>query len=169
MSEKRFNFYYERGNEVVIEDNGKRLSNKKVVDLLNKLYEENEQLRQDLKSLETTSNATSDYNAHLQGKIRILEKENEQLRQTVQHLTEEIGARENDLTIVHRKNKELQTENLELKHMDEQLREINKTIGDDLYNCRLNKNIISEKLKLWQDTLAEYDIYTIKDLGERLK
>ena len=36
MSEKRFTFYYERGNEVVIEDNGKRLSNKKVVDLLNK-------------------------------------------------------------------------------------------------------------------------------------
>lgn len=35
MSEKRFTFYYERGNEVVIEDNGKRLSNKKVVDLLN--------------------------------------------------------------------------------------------------------------------------------------
>ena len=36
MNEKRFTFYYERGNEVVIEDNGKRLSNKKVVDLLNK-------------------------------------------------------------------------------------------------------------------------------------
>ena len=35
MSEQRFTFYYERGNEVVIEDNGKRLSNKKVVDLLN--------------------------------------------------------------------------------------------------------------------------------------
>ena len=35
MSEKRFTFYYERGNEVVIEDNGKILSNKKIVDLLN--------------------------------------------------------------------------------------------------------------------------------------
>ena len=35
MSEKQFTFYYERGNEVVIEDNGKRLSNKKVVDCLN--------------------------------------------------------------------------------------------------------------------------------------
>ena len=41
-----------------------------------------------------------------------------------------------------------------------------KEIGDDLYNCRLNKDIVSEKLKLWQDTLAEYDIYTIKDLYE---
>ena len=40
MSEKRFTFYYERGNEVVIEDNGKRLSNKKVVDLLNELNDE---------------------------------------------------------------------------------------------------------------------------------
>ena len=55
MSEKRFTFYYERGNEVVIEDNGKRLSNKKVVDLLNeqqatisRLEEENEQLRKEL-------------------------------------------------------------------------------------------------------------------------
>ena len=35
MSEKRFTFYYERGNEVVIKDSGKRLSNKQLVDLLN--------------------------------------------------------------------------------------------------------------------------------------
>ena len=54
----------------------------------------------------------------------------------------------------------------ELEEENEQLREINKEIGDDLYNCRLNKNIISEKLKLWQDALAEYDIYTIKDFAE---
>lgn len=64
--------------------------------------------------------------------------------ETITHLEEEIGARENDLTIVHRKNKELQTRNLELNHMNEQLRKINKEIGDDLYNCRLNKNTISE-------------------------
>lgn len=53
-----------------------------------------------------------------------------------------------------------------LKEENEQLRGINKEIGDDLYNCRLNKDIVSEKLKLWQDTLAEYDIYTIKDFEE---
>ena len=35
MNEKRFTSYYERGNEVVIEYNGKRLSNKQLVDLLN--------------------------------------------------------------------------------------------------------------------------------------
>ena len=40
MDEKRFTFYYERGNEVVIEDNGKRLSNKQLVDLLNELDDE---------------------------------------------------------------------------------------------------------------------------------
>ena len=50
-----------------------------------------------------------------------------------------------------------------------QLKEINKEIGDDLYHCRLNKNIISEKLKLWQNTLAEYNIYTIKDLSLQMK
>lgn len=52
MSEKRFTSYYERGNEAVIEDNGKRLSNKKVVDLLNELAEENEQLKEILNKLE---------------------------------------------------------------------------------------------------------------------
>ena len=56
-----------------------------------------------------------------------------------------------------------------LKEENEQLRGINKEIGDDLYNCRLNKDIVSEKLKLWQDTLAEYDIYTIKDFKELMK
>ena len=83
---------------------GEMFSNQEIVDMLNsqhKLYsawefekqncqlcstelkqlrKENEQLRQDLKSLETTSNATSDYNAHLEGKIITLENENEQLR-----------------------------------------------------------------------------------------
>ena len=90
----------------------------------------------------------------LEDVLNELNDENEQLRQTVQHLEEECGARENDIT--------------KLREMNEQLREINKTIGDDLHNCRINKNIISEKLKLWQDTLAEYDIYTIKDL-EKIK
>lgn len=56
-----------------------------------------------------------------------------------------------------------------LAEENEQLRGINKEIGDDLYNCRLNKDIVSEKLKLWQDTLSEYDIYTIKDFKELMK
>ena len=54
----------------------------------------------------------------------------------------------------------------ELYDENKQLRKINKELGDDLYNCRLNKNIISEKLKILQDTLIKYDIYTIKDLSD---
>lgn len=59
--------------------------------------------------------------------------------------------------------KPLINENRQLRGMNKQLREINKEIGDDLYNCRVNKNIISKVLKVWQNTLAEYNIYTIKD------
>ena len=52
MSEKRFTFYYERGNEVVIEDNGKILSNKKVVDLLNEQQATINELKAKLKEKE---------------------------------------------------------------------------------------------------------------------
>lgn len=64
----------------------------------------------------------------------------------------------------------LQTREIDkLKKENEQLREINKELGDDLYNCRLNKNIIREKLKLWQDVHKEYGIYSIKDFEELMK
>ena len=49
------------------------------------------------------------------------------------------------------------------------LRTINKEIGDDLYSCRLNKNIISEKLKAWQDIHKKYNIYSAKDFEELMK
>lgn len=49
------------------------------------LKEENEQLRKQVKSSETTSDATSNYNAHLESKITTLEKENEQLRKQIQN------------------------------------------------------------------------------------
>lgn len=48
--------------------------------IIQRLELENENLRKQLKSSETTSNATSDYNAFLESKITTLEKENEQLR-----------------------------------------------------------------------------------------
>ena len=51
MSEKRFTFYYERGNEVVIKDSGKRLSNKQLVDLLNEMSDENGQLKEENEQL----------------------------------------------------------------------------------------------------------------------
>ena len=81
MSEKRF--IIDAINPLHIHDNGTGeviTARSRMCDLLNELSDENEQLRQDLKSLETTSNATSDYNAHLEGKIITLENENEQLR-----------------------------------------------------------------------------------------
>ena len=52
MSEKRFTFYYERGNEVVIEENGKRLSSKKVVEKLNEQQATIQQLKAKLKEKE---------------------------------------------------------------------------------------------------------------------
>ena len=52
MSEKRFTFYYERGNEVVIKDSGKRLSNKQLVDLLNEMSDENGQLKEESEQLQ---------------------------------------------------------------------------------------------------------------------
>lgn len=52
---------------------------------------ENENLRKQVKSSETTSDATSNYNAHLESKITTLEKENKQLREIVNKLEEAIG------------------------------------------------------------------------------
>ena len=51
----------------------------------------NENLRKQVKSSETTSDATSNYNAHLESKITTLEKENKQLREIVNKLEEAIG------------------------------------------------------------------------------
>ena len=107
MSEKRFTFYYERGNEVVIEDNGKRLSNKKVVDLLNEqqeLIEElqtsdemgwkraehfEKQLKQKkiyIKRLEYKVQKFKEMNGEQQATIQSLEEENEQLRNSMKKL-----------------------------------------------------------------------------------
>lgn len=74
MSEKRFTFFYERGNEVVFEDSGKRLSNKQLVDLLNELDNENEQLKQKV-----------DFYKYFQKDTRELEKENEYLQKQIQN------------------------------------------------------------------------------------
>ena len=92
---------------------------------------------------------------------KIVDRLNEQ-QATITKLKELNGDKGKRIISLIRTNKTLKEEN-------EQLRGINKEIGDDLYNCRLNKDIVSEKLKLWQDTLAEYDIYTIKDFEELMK
>ena len=48
--------------------------------IIQRLELENENLRKQVKSSETTSNATSNYNAFLESKITTLEQENEKLR-----------------------------------------------------------------------------------------
>ena len=59
--------------------------------IIQRLKLENENLRKQVKSSETTSDATSNYNAHLESKITTLEKENKQLREIVNKLEEAIG------------------------------------------------------------------------------
>lgn len=81
---------------------------------------------------------------------------------TIKQLESDKAIAEDYANIFEKENVKLRIENKKLQEENEQLRE-------NLHNCRLNKNIISEKLKLWQDTLAEYDIYTIKDFKELMK
>lgn len=52
-------------------------------DKIERLELENENLRKQMKSFETTMNATSDYNAYLQSEVKDLEKENGKLRKQV--------------------------------------------------------------------------------------
>lgn len=58
--------------------------------IIQRLALENENLRKQVESSETTSNATSNYNAHLESTITTLEKENEQLQEIVNKLEEAI-------------------------------------------------------------------------------
>jgi len=94
MSEERFTLDYIQSTWWRITDNitGKSIENKErmVVGWLNSLQEENEQLQKQVKSLETTMNATSDYNAFLQAEVKDLEKENEQLKNKTSFLEKRI-------------------------------------------------------------------------------
>lgn len=91
------------------------------------------------------------------------EKEKEM---TVLETTKKLNKQQDIISQLKQENEKLKNQLNKRNTMNIQLREINKKIGDDLYNCRLNKNITSKALKLWQETLAEYDIYTINDLEE---
>ena len=86
MSEKRFTFYYERGNEVVIKDSGKRFSNKQLVDLLNEMSDENGQLKEENEQLKKEYKIAID---EMVTDYKKLEKENEQLKKDVKELEEE--------------------------------------------------------------------------------
>lgn len=52
-------------------------------DIIQKLKLKNENLQKQMKSFETTMNATSDYNAYLQAEVKDLEKRNKLLKQEV--------------------------------------------------------------------------------------
>ena len=64
----------------------KKITKSYLLDKIKELEKGNEQLRKQVKSSETTSDATSNYNAHLESKITTLEKENEQLKKKLESL-----------------------------------------------------------------------------------
>ena len=87
--------------------------------IIQRLELENEKLQKQLESSETTSDATSHYNAHLESKITTLEKENEQLRQFINKgrrlSVKELMDNANENELLKKKIKGLEKENEELK------------------------------------------------------
>ena len=65
--------------------------------IIQRLALENENLRKQVKSSETISDATSNYNAHLESKITTLEKENEQLQKELQRFKKYVFSQDNIL------------------------------------------------------------------------
>ena len=103
------------------------------------------------------------------------EKLNEQ-QATICKLQDLCGKSDYENAKLRLKNKELQEEikllkptNVEQYEQIVQLQEENEQLRENLHNCRLNKNIISEKLKLWQDVHKKYNIYSIKDFEKLMK
>ena len=113
----------------------------------------------------------------------VAEKLNEQ-QDTIDKLKEDVQVYENTLHFIcFCDNKQMEKKMLEQQSTISQLQDLcgksdyenaklrieNKELGDDLHNCRINKNIIREKLKRWQDAHKEYNIYNIKDFEELMK
>ena len=95
---------------------------------------------------------------------------------TIRRLQDLCGKSDGENAKLRIENKMLEKEvkllkptNLEQYEQIQKLQEENEQLRENLHNCRLNKNIISEKLKLWQDVHKEYDIYNIKDFEELMK
>ena len=63
----------------------------------------------------------------------------------------------------------LKPTNVEQYEQIVQLQEENEQLRENLHNCRINKNIIREKLKIWQDVHKKYNIYSIKDFEKLMK
>lgn len=167
MSEKQFRLSSETVLQYKIMNNDTDLNENEVVDLLNKLYEENEQLRKQVKSSETTSNATSHYNAFLESKITTLEQENEQLRlelETHKHSLWNIREAERKVSklsdsladeikkngVLNEELNQLRIENMRLKKAEKINMEYAEQIVEENQKLRIAKNdlrIGNEQLK----------------------
>lgn len=162
MSEKRFIFATNEKWFLFDNEDEEYMDMEDCKDKLNEQQATIDKLRVDIRATRTTIRKLQDLcgesdgeNAKLRIENKRLQEENEQLKSERRNDAKEFSA--------------LFKQNFGLKRENEQLREINKELGDDLYNCRINKNIISEKLKLWQDAHKKYDIYSIKDFEELMK
>ena len=85
---------------------------------------------------------------------------------TIQSLKEDKAIAEDYANIFEKENVKLRKQIGEQQATISALKEENEQLRENLHNCRLNKNIIREKLKLWQDAHKEYNIYSIKDFEE---
>lgn len=87
--------------------------------IIQRLELENENLRKQVKSFETTMNATSDYNAHLESKITTLEKENRELN-SIKKFAEENGI---NIFLIDEAFRKCWKDNVKLFEENEQLKE----------------------------------------------
>lgn len=118
-----------------------------------KLKEENEQLKKRLESSETTSDATSNYNAFLESKVRTLEEENKQLKEDNEQW-ERFANMEfiKGSTEISRLNEKIPY----LQKKNEQLRQKIKICKDFLQQITLSDNSDELNITLW-DILMEND------------
>ena len=116
-----------------------------------------------------------DYTRNAQRRKRGIEYLTEDMMMGERDLEAEVKEKD-EIIMSLRLNEHLLNDKLEVsrRNMSKQLERItaleneNEQLERNLYNCRLNKNIISEKLKLWQDVHKEYNIYSIKGFEELL-
>ena len=130
------------------------LLNKKE-EMIQRLELENEDLRKQVESSETTSNATSNYNAFLESKITTLEQENRQLRQFINKgrrlSVKEIIDNINENELLKKKIKELKKDNNELK--------------DRLYDFEKRK--IIEESAIDEDVIPKVKLLRAELFGEK--
>ena len=116
------------------------------------------------------------FDKYIEEKLSEKQKIIDEQQATIRRLQDLCGKSDGENAKLRIENKMLEKEvkllkptNLEQYEQIQKLQEENEQLRENLHNCRLNKNIISEKLKLWQDVHKEYNIYSIKDFEELMK